>query len=399
MLEFEIQRAPFLNAIKTIGLIATKNRTGHFLEMKCRQNQLKLFGQADGEMAIQMFLDPKIDGIEYNPIDGTKESGSVVVYENLLEPLSKMDDYVVHISLDGQLLTIKGTGERQLKYKLNNPEKNINGMWDFEMAYDKLSLETSEVNKWIDSTVFATFQAENITRPFLMGINATAKYPGHENKLVLTATDSYRLSQIATDVDISADVDVEFTANAKHLVVAQKVLKAVGSEKVEFSLNGTLSFNNKKEYLVMKANNCLLEIRNLSCGYPDTKKFFTANFDKSLEVKKSLLKATLERSQIMSDSNEIASAAFSNFNLSNDGLEIERKNAVGDFKETVPDAVYSGEPMTIIFYNKYILEAISAIDSEDLEFKLIDERKPVLITGKSESKGIISEIVLPVKKI
>lgn len=390
MIKFEIERIPFLNAVKTIGLVATKSKDGHFIEMECRAKGINLFAQTDGEVAIQMSLDSSIDKFEYTPTGSVLEGAFVLIYENLREPLQKIDSDTVIVEYNENLLTVQSTGDKKIVFKLNNPPKYKNGMWNFEMSKDKKTFENAIINRWIDKTVFATSKDGNAIRAMLNGVNVSTNVEEHTGELTLRATDSYRMSQIVTEEKISENID--FTANAQHLKLVQKILKAVASEKVEASLSDNDNF------LILKANNCMMEIRNIKCVYPSTSKFFTAPFNKRLTVDKYALKDAIERSQIMVGSNEMVGAQFVQLNINSDCMEVVKNSAAGDFKEKIEGTSYNGEPITINFYNKYILEAIDAINGDILNFDIVDDRKQILVTGNETEGEIVSEIVLPVHR-
>ena len=102
---------------------------------------------------------------------------------------------------------------------------------------------------------------------------------------------------------------------------------------------------------------------------------------------------------ILSDESNVSAFAntyFQAVSMAKDRVEISSKTQeVGSAVENISSYNFEGSRLDISFSAQYVLEAIRAIGSEDVQLFFISDMKPFIIKNKEDES--ITQLVLPVR--
>lgn len=312
------------------------------------------------------------------------ETGSTVVPGRLfIDIIRKINSKKVNLFLsDDKILIVKADrGE----YKLHIMDALNYPKIDFVPLENPLTLHSDILKSLIKETVFATAQTEK--KPILAGVN----FSKLNNELVVTATDSFRLSQKITT--ISEYKDFNITIPNKSL---DELLKALDVYDGDVNLYFT------QNRLLAQYRNVCFQTRLLDGTYPDTSRLIPASFPIVVKFNKDELVEAVERVSLLSprDKERDKEIAYSIIKLSirkDRTVEISTNNTVyGDAREEViPTFVDASNPITIGFSSRYLLEALKSFMSTEISLNLTGEIRPFVIRGEKDFN--LTQLILPVR--
>jgi len=312
------------------------------------------------------------------------EAGSTVVPgKYFIDIIRKINSKKVNLFLsDDKILIIKADrGE----YKLHIMNSLDYPKIDFVSLDNPLVIHSDLLKDIIKSTVFATSQSEK--KPILTGVN----FNNVNNKLVITATDSFRLSQ--KTISIPEYRDFNITIPSKSL---DEMLKAIDNYDGDIHLY----FSNNK--LLIKYKNVVFQTRLLDGNYPDTSRIIPNKYETIIKFNKDSLVEAVERVSLLSprDREKDKEITFSIIKLSikkDRTIEILTNNAViGDAREEIiPTDVEATGPLNIGFSSRYLLEALRSFLSTEITIYLTEENRPFIIKGEKDNNLI--QLILPVR--
>lgn len=312
------------------------------------------------------------------------EVGSTVVPGRLfIDIIRKINSKKVNLFLsDDKILIVKADrGE----YKLHIMDPLNYPKIDFVALENPLTLHSDVLKSLIKETVFATAQTEK--KPILAGVN----FSNNNNELVVTATDSFRLSQKITSIRDYKDFNI--TIPNKSL---DEMLKALDVYDGDVNLYFT------QNRLLAQYRNVCFQTRLLDGSYPDTSKLIPNTFPIIVKFNKDELVEAVERVSLLSprDKERDKEIAYSIIKLSirkDRTIEISTNNTVyGDAREEViPTFVDASNPITIGFSSRYLLEALKSFMSTEISLNLTGEIRPFVIRGEKDVN--LTQLILPVR--
>ncbi len=257
---------------------------------------------------------------------------------------------------------------------------------DFVPLENPLVLESDLLKELIKSTVFATAQSEK--KPILTGVN----FRNAGGELVVTATDSFRLSQKITSIS-NEFKDFNITIPSKSL---DELLKAIDNYSQELSLYFT-----QNKLLVVYKNVCF-QTRLLDGNYPDTSRLIPQSFPITVKFNKDDLIEVLERVSLFSprDKERDKEITYSIIKLTirNDRtIEISTNNASigGANEDIIPTEVIADNPIVIGFSSRYLIEALKSFMSTEISLNITAEVRPFVIKGDRDYN--LTSLILPVR--
>jgi len=251
-------------------------------------------------------------------------------------------------------------------------------------------ISINEFKKALAQTVFAVSNTE--TRVELSGVLFI--FTGDE--LVLSATDSYRL----TEKKIKAKAETKSEGEKKIIVPAKTVLELVrilGAARENTAIN-----KNAEEIKIYFTDNQLLfsfggvELvsRLIEGQYPDYKQIIPAN---------SKTRAVVNRQELMR-SIKIA-ALFSKENVNDVNLDLpQNRNVVivssasGQVGENITEleAVVDGDDNGVVVNYRYFLEGVNNMSEENVIISIINPNTPCLIKAENDNSYVY--IIMPIKQ-
>jgi DNA polymerase III subunit beta len=288
----------------------------------------------------------------------TADEGAVVVPGRLLMELARLlpdaDVEIDHRPEEGAVVLTCGTAT----YKLHtyNPD-------DFPTLpdVDKVQLVPVDRAAVLETAArVARAASRDESRPVLTGILVRFE-PG---KLVMAATDSYRLSVKETAVD-GRPPDLEAIVPAKALTELGRIAQ-VGEELV-------LGVHENNQ-VVFGTDGIWLTTRRIDGQFPNYKQLLPETFEHELSLPREELLEVVRRTAVMAQRNSPLRLRFAEGELTISA----RTQDVGEAVESLPVA-YTGEPLEIGFNPEFLREGIESVDDDELQLKLISPLRPGLI--------------------
>ena len=212
------------------------------------------------------------------------------------------------------------------------------------------------------------------SRPVLTGILVRFE----EGKLVMAATDSYRLAVKETAIEGSVP-DLEAIVPARALEELRRI--AGGSDQVGIGMHDN--------HAVFVAGGVTLTTRRIDGQVPNYKQLLPETFEHEVTLPREDLLEVVRRTSVMAQRNSPLRLRFSEGELT---VSAQTQD-VGESRETLP-AGFTGEPMEIGFNAEYLRDGIESIVGDELLFRLINPLRPGLIQGVGET---FSYLIMPIR--
>jgi DNA polymerase-3 subunit beta len=210
------------------------------------------------------------------------------------------------------------------------------------------------------------------TRPVLTGILISFE----ENRVRMVTTDSYRLSIKETELATTAfEGSREAIIPARAMQEVSRIFSGSEEEEVEVSLS--------ENQALFRIGDVLFGTRLIDGNFPEYRRLLPTTFEREISVNREDLMATLRRVNLFAQRQTPPVPVSLSF--SEGAVEvIVRNGEVGEAHERLPAT--SEDDFLISFNPGYLLDGVSAIDTEKVLFKLNEALKPGLIVPGVEGE-------------
>jgi DNA polymerase-3 subunit beta len=198
-------------------------------------------------------------------------------------------------------------------------------------------------------------------------------------KLVMAATDSYRLSVKETEVE-GETPDFEAIVPAKALAELGRIAQA-GDELV-------LGVHENNQ-VVFGTDGVWLTTRRIDGQFPNYKQLLPDTFEHELSLPREELLEVVRRTAVMAQRNSPLRLRFAEGELTISA----RTQDVGEATESLPLA-FAGEPLEIGFNPEFLREGVESVDEDEIQLKLISPLRPGLIQS---AEGDFSYLIMPIR--
>jgi DNA polymerase-3 subunit beta len=202
------------------------------------------------------------------------------------------------------------------------------------------------------------------SRPVLTGILVRFE-PG---KLVMAATDSYRLSVKETPMEGDAP-DLEAIIPARALAELSRIAQG-GSE---------LALAVHENQVIFIAEGVWLTTRRIDGQFPNHKQLLPDTFEHELTLPRAELLDVVRRTAVMAQRNSPLRLRFAEGELTVSAQTQE----VGEARESLPVA-YSGDPLEIGFNAEFLRDGIESVSADEFQLRLISPLRPGLIQAEGD---------------
>ncbi len=228
-----------------------------------------------------------------------------------------------------------------------------------------IDLPGNILSELIDRTIFCTSKEE--TRFVLGGIFFEPFK--EEGKLRAVASDGHRLVYLEREVEGLEEADL-----GEGFIVARKAarqMEAIADEELVVKL----AFVNN--YVVLRTPNSVFFSRTIEGTFPDYKAVIPTSNENILKVDRKLFIEALKRVSL------VATEKFKpvTLNLKSGEIVLTSQETEMGKAEIKLFAEYEGEPLSVNYNAQYLLDALEAMKSEEVEMKIGEERTPAVITG------------------
>ncbi len=310
---------------------------------------------------------------EENKLEVYTDGSIVIEARYILDIVRKIDSAIIEVEmLDGSLTKISGANT---EFKINGVMASDYPLIDFSKPQHSFTIKSSELQKMILQTSFATTDREN--RPILTGVNITCE----DNELTFAATDSNRLARKTQPVN--CEDKINFIIPATSLVKIARIIDhntdveiAVSDKKVQFYFD-----------------NMIIQNRLIDGIFPDTNRFIPETYQTIITLDSRDLLSAIDRASFIKS---IDGVSIVNFDISETDFIISSKSQeVGSSVEAIENFTFEGNPIKISFSGKFLSEAIRTIEGSNIKISFEGDMKPFVIREVNDLNT--THLVLPVR--
>ncbi len=236
-------------------------------------------------------------------------------------------------------------------------------------------LSKENVKKLIRKTAFSA--STDDFNGILTGVLLEIK----DGKMKMVGVDPYRIATYTIDVENTSDMSVVIPA--KLINEAAKIISDDGEDKMSFEISG-----NK---VIMIFDNNKVIINTFSGKFIDYERILNKEGAISVRVKRNDILKSTERASLL------ASAQNNNlirFDIQDEIVLIKSLNEEGNIEEKV-EIIKEGENLNIGLNSKYLKDALSVIEDEEIIMNFKDSISPCIIKPLKGEK--YKYLILPIR--
>jgi len=329
--------------------------------LRAEAGQLTL-AATDMELSLRASLEANVDG-----------EGAVVVPGRLLVELARLlpdaevsieqraDEGVIHVS--------SGSFESRL---------NTYTAEDFPRLPDAEGLERHAVDRDALLETIARVgrsASRDESRPVLTGILVRFE-PG---KLVMAATDSYRLSVKETALEGTIP-ELEAIVPARALAELARI--GQGAERIELGVH--------ENQVVFGVDGVWLTTRRIDGQFPNYRQLIPESFEHEVAMDTREVLDVVRRIAVMAQRNSPLRLRFAEGELTVSA----RTQDVGEAEESLPVS-FNGEPLEIGFNAEFLRDGIESVTGDAVRFRLISPLRPCVL--QAEGSDDFLYLIMPIR--
>lgn len=246
---------------------------------------------------------------------------------------------------------------------------NLNGYSDVPSINEeyKMNIDSFSLKEMIRKTIFCTSQSENA------GFMMSGEYIEIiDNKLKITAIDGSRIA-ICTKI-----LDKRYEQNScivpgKALNEISKIISGETSDNVEIVIT--------ENHILFILSETIILSRLISGKFFNINKMLSADYELKINVNKNDIVDSVDRAMLLSRESDIQPLII---NIDN-SMELKIKSKLGEMKENVDIKKDTDKSMIIGLNPRFLLEALKAVDDEELDMYFINRIAPVFIKDAEET--------------
>ncbi len=319
-------------------------------------------------------------GIEYNMECNVKEEGNTVVNAIMFsEIIRKLPDTDINIELnENNLLVIECEGSL---YKLStmNPDE----FPELPKIVVENSIETDQtvLKNMIRKTIFAVSIEEN--RPIFTGCLFEVK----NNRLNVVAIDGFRMGWVSNSL---SNYSNDFKA-----VIPGKTLNEVN--KIILDSFDYIKIGVSKNQAIFEMENCKIVTRLLDGEFLNYESVIPNNWDTRIRINKNILQNCFERVSLISSSVIEKEKKYPvKISIEIGKIIISCTNQTGDAKEEIYTET-EGRDLEIGVNPKYFLDALKAIEDEEIYISFGTNISPCVIKPIDDTARNYTYMILPIR--
>src|SRR5215208_1277902 len=212
------------------------------------------------------------------------------------------------------------------------------------------------------------------SRPVLTGVLVRFA----DGKLIMAATDSYRLAVKETALEGTAP-ELEAIVPARALSELGRI--AGGAEEVELGVH--------ENHAVFSAGDVLLTTRRIDGQFPDYRQLIPEQFEHEVTLPRTEALDVVRRVAVMAQRNLPLRLRFAEGELT---VSVQAQ-AVGEARESMP-IPFSGEPLEIGFNAELLRDGIESVEADEIQLRLISPLRPGLIRSDADD---FQYLIMPIR--
>jgi DNA polymerase-3 subunit beta len=211
------------------------------------------------------------------------------------------------------------------------------------------------------------------SRPVLTGVLVQFA----DGKLVMAATDSYRLAVKETELSGSAP-DLEAIVPSRAL---QELARIASGDEVAVGVHDN--------QVVFATEGVWVTTRRIDGQFPNYRQLLPESFETELTLPRTELLDVVRRASVMIQRATPLQLRFADGEVT----VVARTHEVGESRESMP-AAYTGEPLEIGFNADFLREGLESVEGDDVRVKLISPLRPAVLQGEGDD---FTYLVMPIR--
>jgi DNA polymerase III subunit beta len=320
------------------------------IQLRAEAGKLHL-AATDMEVSLRASLDASVEG-----------EGTVVVPGRLLLDIARSlpgDDVAIeHRPEEAVVVVTSGTAN----YRLHTYSSE-----DFPRLPDIESVALHTVDRdALAETISRVGRSasRDESRPVLTGI--LVKF--EPSKLVMAATDSYRLAVKETPIETQLP-ELEAIIPARALQELTRI--ASGSDEVQLGMHDN--------HAVFGADGVWLTTRRIDGQFPNYRQLLPEQFEHEVPLSRDEALDVVRRVSLMAQRNSPLRLRFADGELTVSAVTQD----VGEARESLP-APYTADPLEIGFNAEFLRDGLESVTSDTVKFRLISPLRPAVLEGETD---------------
>lgn len=366
-MKFSIKREPLLQPLSQVIGVVERRQTlpvlANFLFQARSKGSLSVTG-TDMEVELIASVEAKVD-----------REGEITIPARKLLDIVRMlpDGAAVNFTLDGDKLTVSSGRSRYILATL--PATDFPATDQFE-TLESVEIQEDALKRLLDKTSFA--MANQDVRYYLNGLLFEFK----DGALRTVATDGHRLAVC----DLQTQVKL---GHNRQIIVPRKGVLELSRMLTDSKDNVKLGLG--KNHVRLQKGNMVLTSKLIDGRFPDYAAVIPVAADRKINVERAGFTRALTRAAILS--NEKYKGV--RLEASGNALKIIAHNPQHEEAEEVLEAETNFDQIAIGFNVSYLLEALGAIEAEEVTLAMRDANSSCLITAAPD--GDDRHVVMPLK--
>lgn len=332
-----------------------------------------LLTASNNDITIQKFIKVEKKNMEID------QEGIVILQgKDILEIVRVIPDENINLEVVDDAKVLIYTDDERIKYDLNVINKNDYPNVNLEKSEKFIILDTNSLLDIVKETAFATSNDES--RPVLTGIS----FKINGDLLECIATDSYRLARKNIRLSKPVDENYNIIIPGKNIIEFSRILDA-SSKEIKIHI-----FNNK---ILFENDDLLFQSRLISGNYPPTAKSIPEEFNLVVKANLQELYNVIEQASILTTDKEKNIVSLSTKDNLLTVKSVSNEKGKAEMKMNI--SKNNDEEITIAFSAKYMMEALNALNTEEIEMSFVGEVKPIVIKNTKDD-GLL-QLVVPIR--
>jgi DNA polymerase III subunit beta len=205
------------------------------------------------------------------------------------------------------------------------------------------------------------------SRPVLTGVLVRFE----AGKLIMAATDSYRLSVKETKITEGPAGEIEAIVPARALSELARIAQASGADSLIVGI--------QENQIVFGVDDVWLTARRIDGQFPNYRQLLPETFEAEVELPREELLDVVRRTGLMAQRKSPLRLRFEEGQLT---ISAQTQD-VGEAHESLP-AAYTADPIEIGFNAEFLRDGLESLEDDQVRLRLISPLRPGLIQGAGD---------------
>jgi DNA polymerase-3 subunit beta len=205
------------------------------------------------------------------------------------------------------------------------------------------------------------------SRPVLTGVLVRFE----AGKLIMAATDSYRLSVKETEITEGPAGEIEAIVPARALSELARIAQASDADSLTVGI--------QENQIVFAVDDVWLTARRIDGQFPNYRQLLPETFEAEVELPREELLDVVRRTGLMAQRKSPLRLRFEEGQLT---ISAQTQD-VGEAHESLP-AAYTADPIEIGFNAEFLRDGLESLEDDQVRLRLISPLRPGLIQGAGD---------------